>query len=166
MLAIPNSEYTRRIKRFQENIRAAGLDAALVHANEADFANVRYLSEYWPTFEAAGVFVPAEGSPELIIGPESEAYARTRSKIKQIALMVEYRESAEPEYPGIPVAHFKDVVKMAMPGKKLLFGDAAAGLSQPVPRAAEGRAHQGRRHLNLIANQQERQRDQTGQAGL
>ena len=70
MLAIPNSEYTRRIKRFQENIRAAGLDAALVHANEADFANVRYLSEYWPTFEAAGVFVPAEGSPVLIIGPE------------------------------------------------------------------------------------------------
>jgi Xaa-Pro aminopeptidase len=119
MLAIPNSEYTRRIKRFQENIRAAGLDAALVHANEADFANVRYLSEYWPTFEAAGVFVPAEGAPVLIIGPESEAYARTRSKIKQIALMVEYRESAEPEYPGIPVAHFKDVVKMAMPGKKL-----------------------------------------------
>ncbi len=119
MLAIPNGEYTRRIKRFQENIRAAGLDAALVHANESDFANVRYLSEYWPTFEAAGVFVPAEGSPVLIIGPESEAYARTRSKIKQIALMVEYRESAEPEYPGIPVAHFKDVVKMAMPGKKL-----------------------------------------------
>lgn len=119
MLAIPNSEYTRRIKRFQENIRAAGLDAALVHANESDFANVRYLSEYWPTFEAAGVFVPAEGSPVLIIGPESEAYARTRSKIKQIALMVEYRESAEPEYPGIPVAHFKDVIKMAMPGKKL-----------------------------------------------
>lgn len=119
MLAIPNSEYTRRIKRFQENIRAAGLDAALVHANEADFANVRYLSEYWPTFEAAGVFVPAEGAPVLIIGPESEAYARTRSKIKQIVLMVEYRESAEPEYPGIPVAHFKDVVKMAMPGKKL-----------------------------------------------
>lgn len=119
MLAIPNGEYTRRIKRFQENIRAAGLDAALVHANEADFANVRYLSEYWPTFEAAGVFVPAEGSPVLIIGPESEAYARTRSKIKQIALMVEYRESAEPEYPGIPVAHFKDVVKMAMPGKRL-----------------------------------------------
>lgn len=119
MLAIPNSEYTRRIKRFQENIRAAGLDAALVHANESDFANVRYLSEYWPTFEAAGVFVPAEGSPVLIIGPESEAYARTRSKIKQIALMVEYRESAEPEYPGIPVAHFKDVIKMAMPGKRL-----------------------------------------------
>lgn len=119
MLKIPDSEYKTRMKRFQENIREAGLDAALVHANEAEFANVRYLSEYWPTFESAGIFVPAAGRPVLIIGPESEAYAKTRSKIRSIAMMVEYRESAEPEYPGIPVAHFKDVVAKAMPGKKL-----------------------------------------------
>ncbi|MBN2311905.1 MAG: aminopeptidase P family protein [Candidatus Hydrogenedentes bacterium] len=119
MLAIPDKEYKDRIRKFQRNIRAAGLDAALVHSNEADFANVRYLSEYWPTFESAGVFVPAQGSPVLIIGPESEAYAKGRSKIRKIAMMVEYRESADPEYPGIPVAHFADVVKKAMPGKRL-----------------------------------------------
>ena len=119
MLAIPDSEYRKRIKQFQKNIAAAGLDAALVHSNEADFANVRYLSEYWPTFESAGVFVPAKGTPVLIIGPESEAYAKGRSRIRRIAMMVEYRESAEPEYPGIPVDHFTDVVKKAMPGKKL-----------------------------------------------
>ncbi|HOZ45870.1 MAG TPA: Xaa-Pro peptidase family protein [Candidatus Hydrogenedentes bacterium] len=119
MFAIPDSEYKDRMKRFQKNIREAGLDAALVHANEADFANVRYLSEYWPTFESAGVFVPATGAPTLIIGPESEAYAKTRSKIRRIALMVEYRESAEPEYPGIPVAHYPDIVAKAMHGKKL-----------------------------------------------
>ena len=116
---IPKAEYEERIRRFQRNIREAGLDAALVHSNEADFANVRYLSEYWPTFESAGVFVPAKGAPVLIIGPESEAYARTRSKIRRIAMMVEYRESAEPEYPGIPVAHFADVVRTAMRGRAL-----------------------------------------------
>ena len=54
MNSIPDSEFNNRIKRFQENIRSASLDAALVHGNEADFANVRYLSEYWPTFEAGG----------------------------------------------------------------------------------------------------------------
>jgi Xaa-Pro aminopeptidase len=32
---------------------------------------------------------------------------------------VEYRESAAPEYPGIPVATYPDVVKLAMPGRKL-----------------------------------------------
>ena len=119
MLAIPDKEYRDRLRKFQKNIREAGLDAALVHSNEADFANVRYLSEYWPTFESAGVFVPAQGAPILIIGPESEAYAKGRSKIRRIVKMVEYRESADPEYPGIPVAHFADVVRKALPGKKL-----------------------------------------------
>ena len=113
MLAIPDKEYKDRMRQFKANIRAAGLDAALVHGNEADFANVRYLSEYWPTFECGGVFVPAKGTPTLIIGPESLTYAQGRSKIKRIKKMVEYRESAEPEYPGIPVATFKDIVKSA-----------------------------------------------------
>jgi len=119
MWTIPDQEYRDRMRRFQRNIGAAGLDAALVHSNECDFANVRYLSEYWPTFESAGVFVPASGTPILIIGPESEAYAQMRSKVPQIAMMVEYRESADPEYPGIPVAHFKDIVKRAMRGRRL-----------------------------------------------
>lgn len=119
MNAIPDVEYQQRMERFQRNIREAGLDAALVHGNEADFANVRYLSEYWPTFEAGGVFVPAEGEPVLLIGPESEAYAKGRSKIPAIEKMVEYRESAEPEYPGIPVASYQDVVARAMPGRSL-----------------------------------------------
>jgi Xaa-Pro aminopeptidase len=116
---IPDSEFHSRIKRFQENIRSARLDAALVRGNESDFANVRYLSEYWPTFEAGGVFVPAEGEPVLLIGPESETYARGRSKIPNIEKMVEYRESAEPQYPGISVASYKQVVERAMPGQQL-----------------------------------------------
>jgi Xaa-Pro aminopeptidase len=119
MRAIPKTEYEERLKKFQRNIRAAGLDAALVHSNESDFANVRYLSEYWPTFESAGVFVPATGAPTLIIGPESEAYAQGRSVIPRIAMMVEYRESADPEYPGIPVAHFAEVARTAMRGRPL-----------------------------------------------
>jgi len=116
---ITTAEFKERIKRFQHNIRTAGLDAALVHGNEADFANVRYLTEYWPTFEAAAVFVPARGTPVLIIGPESLTYAHGRSVVPTILKMVEYRESAEPQYPGIPVASYQDVVKRAMPGQKL-----------------------------------------------
>ena len=58
---IPDEEFAQRRKRVQEAVRAASLDALLVHSNEADFANVRYLSDYWPIFETAGVLVPAEG---------------------------------------------------------------------------------------------------------
>ena len=116
---IPVAEYFERIAKFQARIRAAKLDACLVHGTESDFANVRYLSEYWPTFEQAGVFVPAQGDPVLLIGPESYKYAQGRSVLPKIALMLNYRESAEPDYPGIPLATYPDVVKMAM-GKKQL----------------------------------------------
>jgi Xaa-Pro aminopeptidase len=133
MQTIPIKEYQERIKAFQRNIRAAGLDAALVHSNEADFANVRYLTEYWPTFESAGVFVPAKGTPVLIIGPESEAYAQGRSVIPNIAMMVEYRESADPEYPGIPVAHYTDVVRMAMRGRPLKILGLVGFSIMPLP---------------------------------
>ena len=119
MKPIQTEEFKARIRRFQGNLRAAGLDAALVHGNEADFANVRYRTEYWPTFEAAAVFVPARGRPVLIIGPESLTYAQGRSVVPHILKMVEYRESAEPQYPGIPVASYQDVVRRAMPGRKL-----------------------------------------------
>jgi len=133
MKHIGEDEYKARLRKFQANIRAAGLDAALVHSNEADFANVRYLSEYWPTFETAGVFVPGRGRAVLIIGPESEAYAKGRSKIRSILKMVEYRESADPEYPGIPVASFKDVVKKAMPKGRLKKLGLVGSTILPLP---------------------------------
>ncbi|MDX9979521.1 MAG: Xaa-Pro peptidase family protein [Lentisphaeria bacterium] len=117
MAIIPDSEYRKRVQRLQANVRAAGLDAVLVHGNEADCAGVRYLSEYWPTFESAAVFVPAAGEPVLLIGPESEEYAKGRSKIPHIEKMVEYRESADPEYPGIAVANYRDVATKALGGK-------------------------------------------------
>ena len=133
MNCIPDVEFRSRMKRFQENIRAAGLDAALVHGNESDFANVRYLSEYWPTFETAGVFVPAKGRPILLIGPESENYAKFRSKIRRIEKMVEYRESADPDYPGISVANFKDVAEKGMSVRKLRKLGLVGTTIMPLP---------------------------------
>ena len=119
MSTIPPAEYRERLVRFQANLRAAGLDAALVHGNEADCASVRFLCDYWPTFESAAVFVPATGEPVLLIGPESFEYAKGRSTIQNIEKMVEYRESADPEYPGIAVASYKDVLAKALPGKTI-----------------------------------------------
>jgi len=112
---IPNQEFYDRIEKFQANIKAAGLDACLVHASESDMANVRYLSEYWPTFEASAVFVPAEGEAVLLVGPESEIYAAHRSVFTNIEKMIEYRESAEPECPGMAFASYKDIVAKYTP---------------------------------------------------
>ncbi|NLE45831.1 MAG: aminopeptidase P family protein [Chloroflexi bacterium] len=107
--SIAQSEFEARIARAQELMRAAGLDALLVHSSEADQGNVRYFSDYWPLFECAGVLIPADGEPALLVGPESGAYAHDRSKIRRIYQLLEYREPAEPDYPGVDVDTFEQV---------------------------------------------------------
>ena len=119
MFRIPDVEFRTRCQRVQDGVRAKGLDVLVVHSNEADFANVRYLSDYWPIFESGGVIVPCEGKPALLIGPESETFATDRSQLKKIYKLVEYRESAEPDYPGIKVDTFESIFRELLPGKRV-----------------------------------------------
>jgi Xaa-Pro aminopeptidase len=126
MKELPDSEFKTRIKRIQEQLEKNGYDAYLVHCNEADQANVRYLSDHWPIFETAGVIVPKAGEAMLLIGPEAEPFAVDRSRIRKIRKMVEYRESAEPDYPDIPVSTFSQVFDEVSGGrgvKTLALGD-------------------------------------------
>ncbi|MBC7218217.1 MAG: aminopeptidase P family protein [Candidatus Caldatribacterium sp.] len=130
---IPESEFRERVERIQEKLVEHDFDAYLVHSNEADQGNVRYLSDYWPVFESAGVLVPKEGEPVLLVGPESEPFARERSKIPKIRKLLAYRESAEPEYPELELSTFRDVFDEVSGGrgiKRLALGDYAI---LPVP---------------------------------
>ncbi len=53
-----------RLNRAQAMVRKRGFDSLLVNSNEADFANVRYVTDYWPIFETAGVpILPARDQP-------------------------------------------------------------------------------------------------------
>ncbi len=114
---IPKSEFQERVRRVQNELARRGLDALLTFGSEAEPQFVRYLSDYWPAFETAGVLVPVEGEPLLLIGPESLTYAQSRSKIDSIRQILEYRESAEPEYPGKPLDTFQSVFDEASGGR-------------------------------------------------
>lgn len=46
MHELPDSEFISRISRIQDQLRKNHYDAYLVHCNEADQANVRYLSDH------------------------------------------------------------------------------------------------------------------------
>ena len=107
--AIPKEEFFARIARVQQAVSARGLDALIVHSHEADFANVRYLSNYWPIFETAGIFVPKSGEALQIIGPESLTFARDRGHLLEIRRILEYRESADPDYPGVELDTFASI---------------------------------------------------------
>ena len=103
---ISDSEFANRLKKTAEQVKAMGLAALIVHSNEADFANVRYLSDYWPLFESAGVLIFPNGSEALLIGPESGAFACNRTKIPAVRKLVENFGYAEPNYPWLAVDIF------------------------------------------------------------
>src|SRR4030042_6791634 len=102
---IKPEERQERIKKIQAELVKRNLDAYLVHSTQSDFASVLYLSNHSPVWETLGVLIPKEGEAILLIGPEAEPFAQNRSTIKKIVKMIEYRESAEPDYPGIPVGN-------------------------------------------------------------
>ena len=110
---IPQSEFNERIIRLQKKMAKEGFDYILAYGNEAEPQYVRYLSDYWPSFETAGVLVPSSGKPYLLIGPESYTYASDRSKIPDIRLLKAFRESSEPEYPGKKLDSFESVFEEA-----------------------------------------------------
>jgi Xaa-Pro aminopeptidase len=107
-IRIPREEYPQRVAKAAKLIADAGLDVLVANSNEADYANVRYFSAYWPLFEMGGVAIAPSGQAALMIGLESEEYARGRSVISNIKLMKEYRETADPAYPGMAASTYTD----------------------------------------------------------
>jgi len=125
--SIPLEEYKERIVKVQSTMQKEGYDILLAYGNEAEPQFVRYFSGYWPSFETAGVLIPSQGDPLLLIGPESYTYASDRSKIEQICRLKAFRESSEPEYPGEVLDTFNTVFEKVL-GKKPVKRIGVAGL--------------------------------------
>lgn len=125
-IRIPDREYKERVDRAAALIRREGLDALIVNGNEADYANTRYFSGFWPLFERCGVAISAAGDAALMVGPESRAFGGDRNKLDKLFVLKDYREGADPAYPELKADTFNDVFKgLGIPGKKLRIGVAS-----------------------------------------
>jgi Xaa-Pro aminopeptidase len=82
---IPDYDYESRVVRLQKEMAAADLDVLITYSSESEAASSRYLADFWPFFDFAGVVVPREGSAALVTGgPESFEFAQQFSRIKNI----------------------------------------------------------------------------------
>ena len=104
------SDFDKRIDSMREIAKQNKLDAIMVFSTESEPAQVRYFSDYWPSFETAAVLVPVKGESALLIGPESLTYATARTKIPNVIQLMDFRESSQPDYPGSKLPKWKDVV--------------------------------------------------------
>lgn len=138
---IANAEFVDRRLRLQAEIQRAGLDGLLAFSHEAEPANVRYLSDYWPSFETTAVWIPPEGEASLLIGPESGTYAAARSRIPSIVRMRDFRESSQPDYPGTDLATWREVFgpnpprRLGIAGWGLLPHLIYEGIREALPEA-------------------------------
>jgi Xaa-Pro aminopeptidase len=108
--AISNLEFRERVERVQALMRQVGMDVLLAFSTESEPAYVRYLSDYWPSFETAAVLLPSKGEPLLLIGPESLTYAQARSKIDRVVQLRDFRESSQPAYPGSRLTKWSELL--------------------------------------------------------
>lgn len=123
---IPDHEYKERVARAAKILQREKLDAMIVNSNEADYANARYFSGFWPLFERSGVAISASGDAALMVGPESREFAADRSRLEKIFVLKEYRESADPAYPESKADTYQDVFHaIGVNGKKLRIGVAS-----------------------------------------
>jgi Xaa-Pro aminopeptidase len=112
--SISTAEFRERVKKLQGKMAEENFDVIITFGGESEPQYVRYLSDYWPSFETAGVFVPLKGEPILLIGPESYTFAKAWSKIPDIRRLIEFRESSEPEYPGEVLTTLKELFEGAI----------------------------------------------------
>ncbi len=135
-VSIPEAEYQERVQKAAKLVEQRGLDVLVVNSNEADYANVRYFSNFWPLFETAGVAISPMGKAALMVGPESGEYSADRSMIQNIFQLMEYRESADPAYPEVKASKYTDVFKsIGVTGKKLKIGVGGYLVSNPIQLA-------------------------------
>jgi len=143
-VSIPKSEFQKRWATAQAKMAEMDLDVLIAHGDEADPSNVRYLSNYWPLFETGGVALGRTGDPMLLIGPETLTFAKDRSAIKDITMLLHYRESAEPDYPGVQLDTFADVFKKVGGGKEIKRIGIAGLPVMPVTVYEQIKKHAGK----------------------
>ena len=125
-ICIPDYEYKERVQRCAAILRREKLDVLIVNGNEADYANPRYFSGFWPLFERAGVAISADGRAALMVGPESAVFGADRNQLDKTFVLTAYREGADPAYPELKPDTFHDVFKaIGVSGEHLRIGIAS-----------------------------------------
>ena len=96
---LPASEYADRVARLQQELRKESLDVLVGYSCECESGTTRYLADFWPFFDFAGIIVPAEGQAVLVTGgPESLEFAKTFAKAPQIKVDPLFVESSAPDW--------------------------------------------------------------------
>jgi len=107
-MSLPETEVQNRLEKVRKLVRLHNLPCTLVYYDELNIANGWYLSGWCPQFESGMLFIPAEGEPMILGGPESEPFALNDSSIKKTKNIPVFMVPEE-EYPNAYISSFAEV---------------------------------------------------------
>ncbi len=145
---IPAQEYPERWKRVQAMMAERGLDILIAYADDrAVFgpAHARWLANFPVHFEPACVLMPASGTPVLLVGPESEEYARLVGRIADVRVMQEFTHPDE-DYPHTRIQPLREILaelgqtaaarlRVGLGGGRLISAGLMEALRNALPNA-------------------------------
>ena len=96
---LPDSAYSLRISRLQQQLQENGLDLFVGYSSECESATSRYLTGFWPFFDFDLVLVPAQGRAALVTGgPESFEFAQAFAQAVDIYINPLLVETSAPDW--------------------------------------------------------------------
>lgn len=145
---IPAAEYPQRWKKVQEWMALQNLDILVAYADDrATFgaAHARWLANFPVHFEPACILMPRRGEPTLLVGPESDQYARLVGQIADVRVLREFTHPNE-DYPYSKIQSLAEVIsergivsstvrRVGLGGGGLIGADTLAALRHALPEA-------------------------------
>jgi Xaa-Pro aminopeptidase len=142
---IPHVEFPRRWTAVQEQMARRDLDLLVAYADDrAVFgpAHARWLADFPVHFEPCCVVLAQHGEPILLCGPESDQYALTRSRIRDVRVLREFTHPDE-DYPFSHIEGLEQVVKglgvdaqrVGLAGRSLMGWDVLDAFRRALPDA-------------------------------
>jgi Xaa-Pro aminopeptidase len=144
---IPQAEYPRRWAKVQAWMAAQKLDILVAYADDrATFgpAHARWLANFPVHFEPACILMPPEGAPLMLVGPESDQYARLVGQISDVRVLREFTHPDE-DYPYSTIQPLREILaelglqavvkRVGLAGRGLIGADVLAALQAALPAA-------------------------------
>jgi Xaa-Pro aminopeptidase len=146
---IPAGEYPLRWDRVRSLLAERDLDLLVAYADDrATFgpAHARWLADFPVHFEPACVLVPRDGPPVMLVGPESDEYARLVGRIPDVRVLRELTHPDE-DYPFSRIQGLVEVLadigiesrsvrRIGLAGRGLIGADLLASLEAALPGTA------------------------------
>lgn len=145
---IPADEYPARWSRVQSLLAEHDLDLLVAYADDrATFgaAHARWLADFPVHFEPCCILVPRAGEPVMLVGPESDEYARLRGRIRDVRVLRELTHPDE-DYPYSVISGLDEVLadigydaggvrRLGLAGRGLVGADTLRAFEDALPRA-------------------------------